>query len=283
MLCVLGFLVVVWLVFICGMALCLEAIYWYEARNSPDERIPAPKLGVASALKLFGTALSGVVLYQLSRLFACRAQKKPGPVPAEKQGEVQPVVLIHGLFANSGAWLSLAPALTEAGYAYSTYDYKCGSTSVDDIIDGLEGHMAAVERYFGGKKPVLIGHSMGGLVARRWLAHADNEKRVAGLITIATPHEGSKLAAVGRGRITASLRPEGSLTVSLRGAKKPDIPCVSLVSPVDVMVQPAASLVPPENWKMCLTPPCGHYPMLFSRKVIGMVLEEIRAMTGNGK
>ncbi|MDL2267060.1 alpha/beta fold hydrolase [Desulfovibrio sp. OttesenSCG-928-G15] len=283
MLSVLGFLLLLWVIFVCGLALCLEAVYWYETRNSPDGRIPAPDLGFLSALKVFGTSLLGVVLVQLTGLFRCRAQKKPGPISAGKQDDVQPVVLIHGLFSNSGAWLALAPALAEAGYAYSTYNYKCNNTSVDDIIDGLEGHMAAVERYSGGKKPILIGHSMGGLVARRWLAHANNESRVAGLVTLATPHMGSKLAVVGKGRITASLRPQGSLTVSLRGAKKLNIPCVGLVSPVDVMVLPAASLVPPDDWKMRITPPCGHYPMIFSKKVIAMVLEEIKGMGKSGK
>lgn len=39
---------------------------------------------------------------------------------------------------------------------------------------------------------ILVGHSRGGLIARKYLMHAD--KRVKGLITISTPHRGSSIA-----------------------------------------------------------------------------------------
>lgn len=266
-----GYLILVWLLFTCGTAICVVAIYWYETRNAPDERIPSPRLTTASVLAVFANTLASMLLFTATRPFGTFARKVPGPA-----AHAPPVILIHGLFSNAAAWVCFGKALEAEGYTYSTYCYSSRKQTVDEILDGLEGHVSAVERHCPGVTPLIVCHSLGGLLARRWLALEGNATRVAGLVTIGTPHEGSKLAALGSGRLTAALRPEGALTVSLRGAPQTQIPCVSLASPTDTTVLPAASLVPPQGWRLRITPPYGHFTMIFKKPVHDMVLEELR-------
>lgn len=64
---------------------------------------------------------------------------------------------------------------------------------------------------------LLVGHSMGGLVARAYLRRY-GELRVARLITLGTPHRGSLLAHLGIGRNARQMEP-GS--VWLRELAKP--------------------------------------------------------------
>jgi triacylglycerol esterase/lipase EstA (alpha/beta hydrolase family) len=44
-----------------------------------------------------------------------------------------------------------------------------------------------------GRPPILVCHSMGGLVARAWLRSAKDPERVAQVITIGSPHHGTWL------------------------------------------------------------------------------------------
>ncbi len=84
-----------------------------------------------------------------------------------------------------------------------------------------------IVRVFGDEPVHLIGHSMGGLDARRLLADPTWQKRVLSLTTIGTPHLGSSLADFAKlrvGRIydllaVVGIDPQGCLDVT-RGAAR---------------------------------------------------------------
>jgi len=56
-----------------------------------------------------------------------------------------------------------------------------------------------------GLAPVIVAHSMGGLAARGWLA-SDAASEWHRLVTIASPHAGTRLGAYGRGANIAQMR-----------------------------------------------------------------------------
>jgi len=99
------------------------------------------------------------------------------------------------------------------------------------------------------------------------------------VITLGTPHGGSKLATLAPGALAKNITPGAALIAALREAPPlTGIACVSLVSPADEAVLPASGLVPPEGWKLRLTHKIGHFSMLFCPSVARMVLEELRTM-----
>jgi pimeloyl-ACP methyl ester carboxylesterase len=87
---------------------------------------------------------------------------------------------------------------------------------------------------------VLVAHSMGGLVARRYLQRYGARRRVAGLCTIGSPHRGSALARWARGRAAAQMRP-GNAWLSALPLPAATLPTLSIWSDADNFVAPADS------------------------------------------
>lgn len=118
------------------------------------------------------------------------------------------VVLIHGLDEPGGIWDDLLPALTGAGYAVWEFRYP-NDQGVDRSAEYLAKHWPSLDS----TRPVaLIGHSMGGLVARefvsRWRHPVDapalvEGAPVAGVVLAGTPNHGSEWARL---RIWLELR-----------------------------------------------------------------------------
>jgi len=61
----------------------------------------------------------------------------------------------------------------------------------------------------------LIGHSMGGLVARYYVQRLDGDARVHTLVTLGTPHGGTKAARLIPHRLARQLRPDSELVAEL--------------------------------------------------------------------
>ncbi|MFZ4576110.1 MAG: esterase/lipase family protein [Phycisphaerales bacterium] len=115
---------------------------------------------------------------------------------------VQLVILVHGLDEPGNLWDTLGPALARDGHFVAKFDYPNDQAIADSAAGLLEALRDLHTR--GARHVVLIGHSMGGLVARDALTRADGYcgavrgrydlPAVDRLITVATPMHGSQLA-----------------------------------------------------------------------------------------
>ncbi len=255
-------------------------LYWYEALNAPCAAVPAPRPGLWTCLRIFWLSLGGYLIEAAVLPMGWFWERKPGFDPGAGRG---PLVLVHGLRCNAGAWLYLAGRLKKAGWAVSVFVYSSRFSALENVFADLDAHIRAVELAWPGRKPVLAGHSLGGLLLRRWLLNPVNAGRAAGLITLGTPHGGSKMAALARSRLTRSLLPDSGFIADLKAASTPGVSCVSLVSPTDDMVLPAAGLLPPPGWKLRVTGLVSHFGMLYCPRVAGMLLEELENLPPAGE
>lgn len=90
------------------------------------------------------------------------------------------VLVVHGLGEHAGRYQALASELNAAGYAVSSYDQRGhgrapGARGVIPAADSLCRDLAAAIDALaatGSPMTVLLGHSMGGLVAARFVAEA---------------------------------------------------------------------------------------------------------------
>lgn len=263
-------------------ALCCNLLYWYETLNTPNERIPSPKAGFLPCLVHYCMSLGGYILCVALAPFDRLSRRKPDAPSEGVKPEKPPVILVHGLNNNASAWLYIGHFLSRAGYRVSTYTYASLFSSLDAILEGFEEHVRVVERFAQGKKPLLVGHSLGGLLIRLWLMRPENQDRAAGIVTLGTPHNGSKMAVFAPGRLGQSIRPDSSLILRLRGASAlTDLPRVSLTSPADDAVLPASGLLPPESWRLRMLGRASHFGMLFCPHVKNALLEELEAMAAD--
>lgn len=162
-----------------------------------------------------------------------------------------PIVMAHGLFGFSR--IGLGP-LTLTTYFRGIPDILRAAgnrvlvTRVHPIagIDFRASRLAyRIETAFPDGEPVhIIGHSMGGLDARKLISDPSWRKRVLSLTTIGTPHLGSYLADFAKLRVgrvyrlleRMGLDPRGFLDITRLSARRfhrtyatpTDIPCYSI-------------------------------------------------------
>lgn len=94
---------------------------------------------------------------------------------------------------------SLWETLKRRGYSLLTWTQREPYGPIDLAVQELNGMVVESEAIFGiGARLVLMGHSRGGLVARKWIQdHPDKRERIDGLILLASPNGGSRLADAG--------------------------------------------------------------------------------------
>ncbi len=154
---------------------------------------PEHRLGPHKALRLFLEEFRSTMLTSSWTMpfFAFTCREAPGA-----QG--LPVLLIHGYGCNSGYWHDMSRRLREAGITHHAVSLEPMFGDIDNFVPALQRAITELHRASGGKRVVLVAHSMGGLVARAWLC-AHGAGHIARIITLGTPHRGTGLAGFGLG------------------------------------------------------------------------------------
>lgn len=126
---------------------------------------------------------------------------RPEPAPdggaqlvREWDPETEPkgdVVLVHGIGEHSGRYAEVGSWLTEGGYRVRSFDllgFGASSGPRGDIarwslyLDQVEGHLRAMRTE--GRPLVLMGHSMGGLIAAEYVV---SERPQPDLLVLSSP------------------------------------------------------------------------------------------------
>ncbi len=133
-------------------------------------------------------------------------------IAVDLQGEADaPVVmLVHGLGFSRRAWREQSSVLIGAGYRVSSFDLRGFGGSDAPArgydVETLAADLEAVRSDAGCQAVHLVGHSMGGMVALRYVL--DRPERVRSLfLASTTSHNGRRAAAFAR--IMALLSQEG--------------------------------------------------------------------------
>ena len=114
------------------------------------------------------------------------------------------LLLVHGLLCNRAVWNDWQPWLERLGVAVIAPSLEPPFAPIDVHVEVID---EAIRRLTDatGRPPVLVAHSMGGLVLRAWrrsrlqAGESDDavDARVAAVVTIGSPHRGTWLAALG--------------------------------------------------------------------------------------
>lgn len=122
-------------------------------------------------------------------------------------GRVPAVVFVHGFVCNRGIWLPWMRRLRSEGVPYVSVNLEPVFGDIEEYIPLMS---EAVRRAHAltGRPPILVCHSMGGLVARAWRA-AEPETQVHKVLTIGTPHRGTWLGRFSRVANGRQMRQDG--------------------------------------------------------------------------
>jgi pimeloyl-ACP methyl ester carboxylesterase len=201
-------------------------------------RPPEMQLDFAGCVRLFfGEVLAVAVSWPLMALHRLLI-RDPARAPAQL-----PVVLVHGVLVNDGAWFMMRRYLVRQGTApVYTINYGPPYGDIERFAGQLGTKIESVCAATGAARVALVCHSMGGLVARAYLRQ-HGPARIHRIITIGTPHHGSVLARAFVGRCLAQMRPGNAWLEELNRdeAKPPPIPILSIWSRHDSLVAPQAS------------------------------------------
>ncbi len=114
------------------------------------------------------------------------------------------VLFLHGYFCNRGLWREHMAALRAQGVPHMalTLEPAFGSISAyaSAVHEAVEKLQAAT-----GLAPIIVGHSMGGLAARAYVA-AHAAEQVHRIITLGTPHHGTFHANMGHAQNASEMR-----------------------------------------------------------------------------
>jgi len=262
--------------------LATYVLFWYETANSDYQddlaRISNGRTGTWIFRAWTSSVLSHVAAIGCYPLGLARALWRPAP---DSNTASPPVILIHGLYHNASAWIRYRWALRRAGYGrLYAFQYSSFRSDFHDISAQLERWILEISRAFPGEGVILVGHSMGGLLAKAYAARPDASSQgppVEAIVTLGTPYGGSKVVVFGIGRLAKSLAFRSPLIQELGGKPvPPGVPCVALHSPVDNLVLPAAALRPPSGWREEVTDPICHLAMLYHGPTIRRVVNELK-------
>jgi triacylglycerol lipase len=154
----------------------------------------------------------------------------------------RPILLVHGIADNHSVFHVLTRALRRRGFTdLSTFDYGLRTTDLRRAAADLAQAVEALAHRSGYDRIHVVGHSLGGLIARYYVQRLGGTDRVQTLVTLGTPHQGTVLARAGRlVPLIRQLSPESDV---IRELAAPVAGCdtrfVAFYSDVDHMVVPS--------------------------------------------
>jgi hypothetical protein len=185
------------------------------------------------------------------------------------------VVLLHGLFASAGALEPMRRVLARhRGLHVAAMSYPPGPG-----IEELSARLAAlVDELPGSSRLHLVGHSMGGVVARHY-AQTSSDERVAQTISMASPFAGVSLARSLGIQAARDLAPDSRILRELRldASSFARVPHLSIIAASDAITGSPISHALPGGEVVVLSGR-GHNALLFDDEAIGIV--ERRILSG---
>jgi pimeloyl-ACP methyl ester carboxylesterase len=157
-----------------------------------------------------------------------------------------PVVLVHGVVDNRSAFRLLETSLRRRGFRHiSAINYPITTIDVRAAAQQLADHVERVCEETGAEQVHLVGHSLGGVIARWYVQCDGGDARTASVVTLGAPHTGTHAARLLPLPVLRQLRPGSDILRALAAPARCRTRFVSVWSEQDAVVVPrrAAALV----------------------------------------
>ncbi|MFK0097115.1 esterase/lipase family protein [Streptomyces sp. NPDC091040] len=168
--------------------------------KTPSLPFPAPPTALlrATALELF--VLAGHALLYPTGI---AGERHPGRAPADEGADRPdiaptdrpPVVFLHGFIDNRSVFVLLRRSLARHGWLHlESLNYSPLTSDIRTAAELLDRHIEEICARTGHPRVDIVGHSLGGLIARYYVQRLAGDRRVRTLVTLGTPHSGTAVA-----------------------------------------------------------------------------------------
>ncbi|MFD7707673.1 esterase/lipase family protein [Streptomyces sp. NPDC059785] len=207
-------------------------------------RLAGLSMALLKATALEMTILAGHLLLYPSGIVQER-RSAPAAVPADAAAlptdTKPPVVLLHGFIDNRSVFVLLRRSLAQHGrQRIESLNYSPLTCDIRTAAELLGRHIEEICERTGHQQVDIVGHSLGGLIARYYVQRLGGDLRVRVLVTLGTPHAGTRVVPLANAHpIVRQMRPESRIIEELR---RPAPGCrthfVSFWSDLDQLMDP---------------------------------------------
>ncbi|MEU2428821.1 alpha/beta fold hydrolase [Streptomyces sp. NPDC007861] len=139
-------------------------------------------------------------------------------LPSASRQAHPPVVLLHGFIDNRSVFVLLRRALARNGRCHiESLNYSPLTCDIRTAAGLLGRHIEEICARTGHTEVDIVGHSLGGLIARYYAQRLGGDRRVRTLVTLGTPHSGTTVAPLASAHpIVRQMRPGSDVLEELR-------------------------------------------------------------------
>lgn len=199
----------------------------------------------------------------------------PQVVREEKNGH-PPVLFIHGIFHNRSAFAWLKQRMSWRGWnKFAELNLTTSLHSIPRLAAQTSDYIKRIQDRFGTSEIDIVAHSMGGIVARYFLQQMSGDGHVRHLITIGTPHQGTRISRLSLLPHLRELAPQSPTMKTLKEAPPlTSTQALAISGSMDIFASPQLG-----GWwhgvRNIELSHLGHTGLLFSRRVARIVMARL--------
>lgn len=127
-----------------------------------------------------------------------------------------PILLLHGMIGNRSSFVVLRRVLRRRGFQrLVTINYQVVTQDIRQAADELGQSIELLCEASGCEQIHVVGHSLGGLIARYYVQRRGGDARVHTLVTLGSPHQGTRPAGLVPHAVGRQIRPDSDLIQEL--------------------------------------------------------------------
>jgi triacylglycerol esterase/lipase EstA (alpha/beta hydrolase family) len=119
-----------------------------------------------------------------------------------------PILLLHGIMDNRSVFTVFRRTLRRRGFGtVHAVNYSLLTGDIRTAAHQLRGHVEQLRERTGAEKVHIVGHSLGGMIARYYVQRMGGAAVVDTLVTLGSPHRGTLVAYLLPTPLARQLRP----------------------------------------------------------------------------
>jgi len=194
----------------------------------------------------------------------------------------KPILFVNGYFCTQAIWIYLIAQLKKQLPEHLFYTRRLTNplTPIPEAAADLYRELQNIRTETGSDNVIVLGFSMGGLVASYMAQYLAQPQEIAKVITLGTPFGGTPLAAFGIGENARQMLPHSTLLTALASRlQNTSIPYYCVATQMDHQVLPWESALPSQDLplnRLLILEDVGHLGLLFSPAVCQKLLQWMR-------